>query len=855
MKYLFLLIVFMCSTVFGQTYIKGPALIEGVAFIVSAGSSTDLTKDSQTNEIVTGITTQNVDLPSALTVPVGRRFYISNESTGIVTVRDFGENSLATLPPSTSITVRLAVAGGANGTWNLEDQDVNAWFLTGNSGTTAGTNFLGTLDAQALAFKTNNTEWMRILSTGQVGILTSTPTNTLSFGGDATRTISVERNTTTSGSNLNVLAGGALSGGTDLNGGTLSLRGGVSTGTGSSSIQFQTASAQTASSSTDNTPATRMTIAGTGNVGIGVGSPLGTLDISATRSGTPGSTGAQLEVRGIVFTDTGTAASGTAPSFSGTRFAIPTLNATNSNVTTTNAAIVTINGGVTAGTNQTITNSSSLRFNGNAISGTVTNSYQLMIAGVTSGATNNYAMSVTGNSGFGGMTDPMNPVGISAGSDVVGTGEQLALRSQRTAIVAGELIGGTIYRSNDTTLTAPGVVVSMIDAVASEAHTTTALGTDLVFYSTPATTATMAEKFRILGSGVLDTLYTAGVLQSDASGIISSAAVNLATSVTGILPSANGGTGVNNAGSLTYGANNITLTTTGVTSVTLPTTGTLATLAGSETLTNKTLTGNIAVNLVSGAATVTLPTTTSTLATLALTETLSNKTLASPDVTSGISMKNQAATIWYEQTVNGTNNIGITAPIDMVNASYSMTLPDGQGAAGDTLINNGSGTLTWGPPGQLYGNAIWPGTTNCVWGTTSGTIAAFAADSDCPDPTVTGSVSAPATKIPAIRLVNAAIGKYKVCSSFTMSQNGANSTAYTLSVTSGTVSSEAPPQVNPSVASGNRLPVNFCVSFTNASVQTIQVEIRAAAGAATTAEINNATSTFTQMVFNAERYQ
>ena len=44
------------------------------------------------------------------------------------------------------------------------------WSLTGNSGTTAGTNFLGTTDAQDLRFFTNNSERARILSTGTIGV-------------------------------------------------------------------------------------------------------------------------------------------------------------------------------------------------------------------------------------------------------------------------------------------------------------------------------------------------------------------------------------------------------------------------------------------------------------------------------------------------------------------------------------------------------------------------------------------------------------------------------------------------------------------------------------------------------------
>ena len=61
----------------------------------------------------------------------------------------------------------------------------------------------------------------------------------------------------------------------------------------------------------------------------------------------------------------------------------------------------------------------------------------------------------------------------------------------------------------------------------------------------------------------------------------------------GTLAADRGGTGVSNnaAATLTRSGNHaLTITTTGTTGVTLPTTGTLATLAGTETLTNKRLT-------------------------------------------------------------------------------------------------------------------------------------------------------------------------------------------------------------------------------------------------------------------------
>lgn len=82
--------------------------------------------------------------------------------------------------------------------------------------------------------------------------------------------------------------------------------------------------------------------------------------------------------------------------------------------------------------------------------------------------------------------------------------------------------------------------------------------------------------------------------------------------ITGIVPGANGGTGVDNTGKTitlggsltTAGAFNTTLTTSGATNVTLPTTGTLVTLAGAESLTNKTISG--ATNTLSNIANASL---------------------------------------------------------------------------------------------------------------------------------------------------------------------------------------------------------------------------------------------------------
>ncbi|MEK7562540.1 MAG: hypothetical protein AAB509_02590, partial [Patescibacteria group bacterium] len=130
-------------------------------------------------------------------------------------------------------------------------------------------------------------------STGNVGIGTTGPTYILSLSGEAAQTFWMERELTaaTAGRNLTIQAGGAISGGTNLNGGTLNLSSGISTGSGSSDMFFQTATAG-GSGTADVTPATKFTVRGNGSVVVGTGTALAT-DATAGFLYIPTSAGAQ----------------------------------------------------------------------------------------------------------------------------------------------------------------------------------------------------------------------------------------------------------------------------------------------------------------------------------------------------------------------------------------------------------------------------------------------------------------------------------------------------------------------------------------------------------------------------------
>jgi len=209
-----------------------------------------------------------------------------------------------------------------------------AWGLTGNSGTTAGTNFIGTTDSKSLYFKTKNTTAIVVDTNQNVGIGTAAPAFALDIGNGSTGPITLRINSAITRAAQLVLSQNSV---TKSTVGVAGVPNNIINGTvlgdmgirNSSNIYF----------STDGGVSINMALSSAGRLGIGNSAPTSTLQTAGSFSAPISAKTANytLTVSDHTVTFNGTSLTATLPAASGATgriYCIVNYNATTLTVST-----------------------------------------------------------------------------------------------------------------------------------------------------------------------------------------------------------------------------------------------------------------------------------------------------------------------------------------------------------------------------------------------------------------------------------------------------------------------------------------------------------------------------------------